>query len=185
MKKKVALLVFIFTFVFSSGFALAASLHGTYKGHSIVKLFIDGKEAKTSVPAIVIDGTTLVPLRVISEQLGQEISWDGKSQSVYVGKQPDYEITQQEGLLLSGIDVEVTTYGSVAITGEVKNVSGRKINNWIDITVSLLDKNGKTVNTGEGSVAPLEKDESRTFYVEIYDVDPSAEGYEILAKEER
>lgn len=185
MKKKVALLVFVFTLVFSSGYALASSLHGTFKGFPIVKLFIDGKETNTSVPAIVIDGTTLVPLRVISESLGQEITWDGKSQSVFVGEKPEYEVTQQEGLLLSGIEIEPTFYGSVAITGQVKNVSGRDLNNWIDITVNLTDKNGKTVNTGKGTVVPLDKGESKEFYVEIYDVDPSAEGYVIKAIEDR
>ncbi len=41
-----------------------------------IKLVIDGKEVKSDVAPVVENGTTLVPVRVVSENLGADVAWD-------------------------------------------------------------------------------------------------------------
>lgn len=50
-----------------------------------VKLYIDGELLETDAPIELIDSTTYVPLRAVSEKLSQVgISWDGATQTAYV-----------------------------------------------------------------------------------------------------
>ena len=61
------------------------------KGDIQVKLQIgartaykNGSPVTIDVPAQIVNGRTLVPLRVISEVLGADVSWDGNTQTVYI-----------------------------------------------------------------------------------------------------
>lgn len=36
----------------------------------------------------VYEGTTYVPLRFMAESLGKEVAWDGKTSSIFVGRNP-------------------------------------------------------------------------------------------------
>ncbi len=59
-------------------------------------LTINGSPLEVTAPYIVGDGTTLVPVRVITEAFGAEVGWDGDTQSVNL-KYPDVDITIQIG----------------------------------------------------------------------------------------
>lgn len=53
------------------------------------KMIVNGREEKIDVPAQIIDGRTMVPLRVVSEALGAEVDWepkDGKTEKVIIVK---------------------------------------------------------------------------------------------------
>ncbi|KUP22069.1 stalk domain-containing protein [Paenibacillus sp. DMB5] len=52
----------------------------------VVTIELDGKVLKLSQPALIKDGSTLVPLRGIFEALGTEIEWDAKLQQVIAHK---------------------------------------------------------------------------------------------------
>lgn len=47
-----------------------------------VKIKMDGREIYCDQPPIIIDGTTLVPLRAVSEEMGYEVSWNQSLQMV-------------------------------------------------------------------------------------------------------
>ncbi|WP_233432505.1 MULTISPECIES: copper amine oxidase N-terminal domain-containing protein [Thermoanaerobacterium] len=49
-----------------------------------IKLVINGQQVNTDVPPQIVNGTTLVPIRVISESLGAKVDWDGNTQTVSV-----------------------------------------------------------------------------------------------------
>jgi hypothetical protein len=49
-----------------------------------IKIYVDGQEMKTDVPAQVVNGRTLVPLRAIAEYLGNEVNYDAKSNTVTI-----------------------------------------------------------------------------------------------------
>jgi hypothetical protein len=49
-----------------------------------IKLVINGQQVNTDVPPQIVNGTTLVPIRVISESLGAKVNWDGDTQTVTV-----------------------------------------------------------------------------------------------------
>lgn len=39
---------------------------------------------KLDAPAKIVNGRTLVPLRFVSEALGAEVTWDGKTKTIYI-----------------------------------------------------------------------------------------------------
>lgn len=60
----------------SVGFAAGSAPWGQYQGYSIVKVIVDGREVSSDVPAVIIDGRTMVPLRLVAESMGRKIEWD-------------------------------------------------------------------------------------------------------------
>lgn len=56
-----------------------------------IKLVINGQEVKPDVPPVISKNRTLVPLRVISEGLGAQVAWNGKTRTVTVTA-PGWEI---------------------------------------------------------------------------------------------
>ena len=46
------------------------------------KMIINGREQAIDVPAQIISGRTMVPLRVVSEALGAVVDWEPKEGSV-------------------------------------------------------------------------------------------------------
>jgi len=54
-------------------------------GELIVPQDANGKE----VEPFIADGTTYLPVRAIANALGKDISWDGDTQTVYIGQRPD------------------------------------------------------------------------------------------------
>jgi len=64
-----------------------------------LKYMIDGVQKKPIVnQGFIHSGTTYVPLRFISEALGKEVSWDGETNTIWVGKKLG------KTLLLSAMD---------------------------------------------------------------------------------
>lgn len=57
-----------------------------------IKIYIDGAEIVpkdangNTVEPFTMNGTTYLPVRAISNAFGQEVEWDGTTQSVYIGK---------------------------------------------------------------------------------------------------
>ena len=50
---------------------------------------IDLRDASgNTVEPFIYNGTTYLPLRAVANALGQEVSWDNKTKSVYIGSQP-------------------------------------------------------------------------------------------------
>lgn len=89
--KRLAALVLCTVLV--SGTALAANT--VYKTitveYSGIKLVIDGvqitpKDANgATVEPFIYNGTTYLPVRAVGEALGKQVSWDGSTQTVYLG----------------------------------------------------------------------------------------------------
>lgn len=84
--------------VISSGAVFADSLSKTVTAvYNNIKIVIDGKKITpkdangNTVEPFIIDGTTYLPVRAVSEALGKEVDWDGTSNTVYIGKKPERE----------------------------------------------------------------------------------------------
>lgn len=54
---------------------------------SPIKLVIDGKTVKAEPEAFMENNRTLVPIRVIAEELGAEVIWDNNSRTVHIAKE--------------------------------------------------------------------------------------------------
>lgn len=74
MKRK--FIVFLATVAVSSQVILAANIN----------LIINGKVIESSVSPVQEQGTTLVPLRVVSEELGAKVQWDKATQKITISK---------------------------------------------------------------------------------------------------
>lgn len=61
-----------------------ATVHGTYQGYPVVKVVVNGRELQPDVPAIVMEGRTLLPVRAIAEALGAQVAWDQNSMTATV-----------------------------------------------------------------------------------------------------
>lgn len=54
----------------------------TYKGYAVVPVALNGQLIPLSIPAINLDGTSMIPLRAFSEAVGARVEWDPTTQSV-------------------------------------------------------------------------------------------------------
>jgi len=73
MRKMIALVLLV----------LAALTATAWAGIS-PRIVVNGREVQSDVPATIIEGRTMVPLRVISESIGAKVSWDPATSSVTV-----------------------------------------------------------------------------------------------------
>lgn len=58
-----------------------------------ITIMVDGKEVNTRNEPFISEGTTYLPVRDVAEALCKEVSWDGNSNTVYIGKYSDNEAT--------------------------------------------------------------------------------------------
>lgn len=94
MRKLRSILISLLLLATVTAMADAASLtvqvrdpaSGRYNAKTVteVSLVCDGKALPTEVPAILLDGRTMVPVRVVSEQLGATVTWKQESQQVVI-----------------------------------------------------------------------------------------------------
>lgn len=64
--------------------ASAAPKWGLFDGHPIVRVVVNGRQIDSDVPAINLNGRTMVPLRFVSEALGANVSWNDEEQTAVV-----------------------------------------------------------------------------------------------------
>jgi hypothetical protein len=76
LKKKLVVCVALLVVVF-----IGASV---VYGQEAIKLIVNGKEVKSDVPAQIIDGRTMVPVRFVAEELGSDVEWEADNNSVVI-----------------------------------------------------------------------------------------------------
>ena len=97
MKSKIKFFVLgvVTTVLLTTGFSALAS-GGVAKQLKVyynnIKVVVDGSPASLGTDssgkdneAFIYNGTTYLPIRAVSEALGKDVSWDGKTSPVYVG----------------------------------------------------------------------------------------------------
>ncbi|MEA4987580.1 MAG: copper amine oxidase N-terminal domain-containing protein [Anaerovorax sp.] len=124
-------------------------------GYSNIKIYINEKLTAmkdpkgNAVEPFVYNGTTYVPLRAISEALGQEVSWNNSTKSIYVGTQPadisnwkeEYEFSN--GNYTSGTDFSAGTYTITAVKGGGNVSSSNLLSGGINAIMGTPDKNSE------------------------------------------
>jgi len=53
-----------------------------------IQIYLDGRLLESDVPPYIKQNRTMVPLRVISEELGLQVNWDGERQAVEINTPP-------------------------------------------------------------------------------------------------
>lgn len=134
-----------------SASAVTPAVAANYTTPSIV---IDSRTISSDTDPFIIDGTTLVPLRVISENLGASVDWDATTRTVTVTKgNTTIQLTVDE--YLARINGEAVTISmSPRIINNRTMVPLRFIGETFDCQVGW-DGETKTVTiTTNGEVAP-------------------------------
>ncbi|WP_245157206.1 copper amine oxidase N-terminal domain-containing protein [Anaerovorax sp. IOR16] len=124
-------------------------------GYSNIKIYINEKLTAmkdpkgNTVEPFIYNGTTYVPLRAVSEALGQEVSWNNSTKSIYIGTQPaDISNSKEEyefanGNYTSGIDFSAGTYTITAIKGGGNVSSSNLLSGGINAIMGTPDKNSE------------------------------------------
>lgn len=161
MKKRFLLPVFLTLILLFSNCSSA-------QAQQAIKLWINGSYVQTDVAPIIQNNRTLVPLRVISENLGLQVEWDAKTKSVMTYKLIDGRPDFKESLLLTIGDKQVpkpaeeaATTGSLYYELEAPPVI---INNRTMVPIRFIaeaykmpvdwDGANRTVIVGKGYTAP-------------------------------
>lgn len=147
----------------------------------------EGNVIETDVPAQIINGRTMVPLRVLSESIGAEVSWDGETKTVSVTTpEPVDEIPASleydmiEAVFGGGsVTVENSdiknvriTYSYPKITTEYTTVD--KMNDSIEESVKAFISGMAEYYAGKGEDADIEAgchvayNDSGLFSIEMY-----------------
>lgn len=85
MSRTIKILTITILIVALAGGAVFAA-QAKYKGFPVANLMLNGQKVTPPSPAIIIDGTTYIPLRFVSESMGIKVGWDAKTQTVIIGE---------------------------------------------------------------------------------------------------
>ncbi len=66
---------------------ITKSIQATYNN---IKIIVDGQQVSTNKnnEPFIYNGTTYLPIRAVGEAVGKQVSWDGKTNTVYLGDSP-------------------------------------------------------------------------------------------------
>ena len=70
-----------------------------YKGYRVVTLLVGDKKVQSDVPAIIVDDRTLLPVRALTEALGNDVKWDGQTYTATVVPRPALDWAETAGKL--------------------------------------------------------------------------------------
>lgn len=97
-----------------------------------IKIVVDGKTVSTSTEPFIYNGTTYLPVRAIGEALGKEVSWDGQTNTVYIGSSNTGTSTQTNKVIYDSNNIKVTytglsvnDYGEININLTIENNTGK------------------------------------------------------------
>lgn len=114
---------------------------------SSITLKINGNVISTDVPPVIENDRTLVPIRVISENLGAEVDWDDNTQTVKIKKgNKDFRLTigdtkirDAQGNTITEIDVpaKIVNGRTMVPVRAVSEILGAAVD-WSDSTQTVL-----------------------------------------------
>ena len=90
-----------------------------------IKIVVDGNEITPKdvngniVEPFIIDGTTYLPVRALANALGEEVSWEQSTSTVYIGEQP---FRVNSTILKEFSDKTLATVGSTPLKGSYYNL---------------------------------------------------------------
>lgn len=93
-----------------------------------IQIVVDGIKENPDAEPFIYNGTTYLPVRAVSEALGERVEWDGTNNTVYIGEQPG-----EKQYLLDVCPPYDTTYSSLydGDEGEYFVMAGDKYTNGI------------------------------------------------------
>lgn len=178
MKKKIALAL---AAVMSMS-ALAVNVSA--EDYTTATLLIEGQAVETDQPAIIVDGRTMVPVRVVAEALGTTVDWDGETKTV---------IFEQNGLTASMVVGETVlniSDGEITYPVEI-DTPAAIINERTMVPIRFLSENfgftvdwdGETKTVNVSAAAPVLEEVESGAAVEVEEVETEETEAEESAEE--
>lgn len=169
MKKKIIVVAAIIV--------LSTALIASAQNLAPAKIFLDGAELESDVAPVIKEGRVLVPLRVIAENFGAKVTWDGEEKAVSIitdkSKDPDLLLAKLGEALAKGEAV-------AAVTAWAEGVRTRNgALQYVMMTPELQAKLYEELSAGgwtTGTSSPWVK-EFDVMYEET--VDPATEKYTV------
>lgn len=73
--------------VFLAGVAVGDAPIKRWKGYATVDVTFEGVLVESDVPAVIIEGRTMIPLRAVATSFGYWIAWDDQTRTVKITKE--------------------------------------------------------------------------------------------------
>ena len=141
-------------------------------------LFVNGKDEKLDTAPVMVNGTTFVPARAVSQALGADVLWDESTRTVYITSSPQNSDGKEEtsvvmyapdGRTLSVPQSEVEAYKNVgwytepvvtmyAADGRTLNVVNSEVEAYKNVgwytepVVTMYAADGRTLNVIKSEV---------------------------------
>ncbi|GIP31028.1 family 10 glycosylhydrolase [Paenibacillus sp. J2TS4] len=144
-----------------------------------IEIVLDGKRMDSDVPPYIVPEVyvTMVPLRIISEELGAKVSWNQQERQATIRGGDDKLIIMKQGLSNAIVNGQ-----SVALDAPVDNKSGytmvplRFIAEQLGLKVSWSEQDQRISLTSSESVAPVPVTESEESLPESEEAVPGSDG---------
>jgi len=136
-----------------------------------IKIIIDGKRIKPDVDPYISNDRTLVPIRVIAEELDSVVEWDNDNRAVHISKEDVHILLRIDSYLVEYTNDNETSYTIIdvtpQITGDRTFVPIRLISNALGVGIEWdNDKRTVYIDSSESSEV------TKFFDVEISSVKP-------------
>ncbi len=141
-----------------------------------IKIIMDSKDVTDEVKALIIDGRTMVPLRMISEKLGAEVIWHPETRSVDIKKEDKKVSLFIDNRIIKyndGVDYQLTDVKPI-IVNDRTFVPLRLISNALNISIQW-DENTRSVLIDSSAKGAI----SEFYDAQFIDMN---NGYEIKSK---
>lgn len=99
--------------------ALMLAISSTAYASDNINIFVNGNALNTG--AFIMNDSTYIPLRAVSEALGSNVNWDGNTRSVYIDSDEDTVTAQVIENASSSVVAIVGNYKPEYMTGTVSN----------------------------------------------------------------
>ncbi|HPY56848.1 MAG TPA: stalk domain-containing protein [Sedimentibacter sp.] len=137
----------------------------------LIKIVIDGKRIKPDVDPYISNDRTLVPIRVIAEELDSVVEWDNDNRAVHISKEDVHILLRIDSYLVEYTNDNETSYTIIdvtpQITGDRTFVPIRLISNALGVKIEWdNDKRTVYIDSSESSEV------TKFFDVEISSVKP-------------
>lgn len=196
MKKKI-LLGTILTSVMLGGSVLASTT-GLYQGLPIVNVTVDGQTIKGDVPAINLNGRTMVPVRFVTEALGAGVEWDAKTQTAKI-KNPARKLSETDmtkhhieamkfGSRITDhyrklMEIQSATYtisnGFTLVANSLgSNKQSEELKKALDIILTMINEEKQTITKLKADSNPLVSDAQKKYGIDISDINTILSTYE-------
>lgn len=167
MNKKFEKLILVFCLFFS-----LVTLNAF--ANNEINLWIDGNYVESDVAPFIEDSRTLVPLRVISENLGLEVEWNAKDKEVIISQGEDYFVFLIGENFYSKGDIKMEMDVAPKIVSDRTFVPIRVIAELFDKDVNW-DNANRTVVIGSGYDFTLQNKEATPKKEEIKKTEKTVE----------